>query len=156
MPAAVETECFATACGWPRGHAPFCQVIKQFRTVFSLAKGGAWFGELTLKTFGTMGEPPRYRWHLGCILLKMPAISLRTGGRLPSLEPALRSPRVSAIVRGYLGVSRQIIAAIWVAFFSRWLRSRCQQNHSMLHGYKVNALGKPTTQHGDGAFSYIS
>ena len=55
MPAAVETECFSTACGWPRGHAPFCQVIQQFRTVFSLAKGGAWFGELTLKTFGTMG-----------------------------------------------------------------------------------------------------
>ena len=25
------------------------------------------------------GEPPRYRWHLGCILLKMPAISLPTG-----------------------------------------------------------------------------
>ena len=24
-------------------------------------------------------EPPRYRWHLGCILLKMPAISLLTG-----------------------------------------------------------------------------
>ena len=24
-------------------------------------------------------EPPRYRWHLGCILLKMPAISLPTG-----------------------------------------------------------------------------
>ena len=28
------------------------------------------------------GEPPRYRWHLGCILLKMPAISLLTGGHL--------------------------------------------------------------------------
>ena len=26
-------------------------------------------------------EPPRYRWHLGCILLKMPAISLLTGPR---------------------------------------------------------------------------
>ena len=25
------------------------------------------------------GKPPRYRWHLGCILLKMPAMSLRTG-----------------------------------------------------------------------------
>ena len=24
-------------------------------------------------------KPPRYRWDLGCILLKMPAISLRTG-----------------------------------------------------------------------------
>ncbi len=26
------------------------------------------------------GELSRYRWHLGCILLKMPAISLLTGG----------------------------------------------------------------------------
>ena len=25
------------------------------------------------------GMPPRYRWHLGCILLKMPAVSLPTG-----------------------------------------------------------------------------
>ena len=25
------------------------------------------------------GTSPQYRWHLGCILLKMPAISLRTG-----------------------------------------------------------------------------
>ena len=25
------------------------------------------------------GKAPRYRWHLGCILLKMPAISLLTG-----------------------------------------------------------------------------
>ena len=25
------------------------------------------------------GEPPRYRWHLGCILPRVPAISLRTG-----------------------------------------------------------------------------
>ena len=25
------------------------------------------------------GKLPRYRWHLGCILLKMPAISFRTG-----------------------------------------------------------------------------
>ena len=25
------------------------------------------------------GKPPRYRWHLGCILLKMPAISLLAG-----------------------------------------------------------------------------
>ena len=39
--------------------------------------------------------------------------------RLPSLEPALRSPRVSAIVRGYLGVSRHNITAVWDAFFSR-------------------------------------
>eukprot|EP01045_Picozoa_sp_COSAG04_P015153 COSAG04_NODE_1179_length_7905_cov_12.347041_7_plen_135_part_00 len=27
----------------------------------------------------TAGEPPRYRWHLGCILLKLAAISLLAG-----------------------------------------------------------------------------
>ena len=30
------------------------------------------------------GTLPRYRWHLGCILLKMPAVSLRTGGAIRS------------------------------------------------------------------------
>ena len=33
-------------------------------------------------TISYEGEPPRYRWHLGCILLKMPAMSLSTGRRL--------------------------------------------------------------------------
>ena len=42
-----------------------------------------------------LGEPPRYRWHLGCILLKMPAISLRAGleefeALPPELQPFLR------------------------------------------------------------------
>ena len=32
-----------------------------------------------IESWGT-GELPRYRCHLGCILLKMAAISLRTGG----------------------------------------------------------------------------
>ena len=31
-------------------------------------------------TWGTVCKLPRYRWHLGCILLNMPAISLLTGG----------------------------------------------------------------------------
>ena len=34
---------------------------------------------------------PRYRWHLGCILLKMPAISLRTGAS--SRDGRRRDPR---------------------------------------------------------------
>ena len=29
--------------------------------------------------FASRGKLPRHRWHLGCILLKMPAISLLTG-----------------------------------------------------------------------------
>ena len=33
---------------------------------------------------GEGGKPPRYRWHLGCILLEMPAMSLSAG--LGSLE----------------------------------------------------------------------
>ena len=36
---------------------------------------GAFFG----MSESVYGEPPRYRWHLGCILVKVPAISLRTG-----------------------------------------------------------------------------
>ena len=36
------------------------------------------------------GKSPRYRWHLGCILLKTPAISLPTGGHThPSITVAL-------------------------------------------------------------------
>ena len=31
------------------------------------------------RSWRTIREPPQYRWHLGCILLKMPAISLLTG-----------------------------------------------------------------------------
>ena len=34
-------------------------------------------------------ELPRYRWHLGCILLKMPAISLPTGP--PSLPDSVET-----------------------------------------------------------------
>ena len=30
-------------------------------------------------TGGSSGQPPRYRCHLGCILLRTPAIPLRTG-----------------------------------------------------------------------------
>ena len=41
----------------------------------------AWGLNCDAVTFGkAIGKLPRYRWHLGCILLKMPAISLRTGG----------------------------------------------------------------------------
>ena len=36
----------------------------------------------SMELVGSEGKLPRYRWHLGCILLKMPAISLLTGGRL--------------------------------------------------------------------------
>ena len=37
-------------------------------------------GKGTITIYENTGEPPRYRRHLGCILLKMPAISLLTGG----------------------------------------------------------------------------
>ena len=42
---------------------------------------------------------PRYRWHLGCILLKMPAISLRTGTELvvPELEISGPEPKTTLI-----------------------------------------------------------
>ena len=43
------------------------------------AKACGWTGFLTVQAAmegeaANGGEPPRYRWHLGCILLKMPAI----------------------------------------------------------------------------------
>ena len=54
-------------------------------------------------------EPPRYRCHLGCILLKMAAMSLLTG-------PAHYQPmkKQGSIILGI--VSRHDIAGIWVAF----------------------------------------
>ena len=36
--------------------------------------------------FEGLGKPPRYCWHLGCILLRVPAISLRTGGDRRSMQ----------------------------------------------------------------------
>ena len=37
------------------------------------------YPSLTCPSDYVKGEPPRYRWHLGCILLKVPAMSLLTG-----------------------------------------------------------------------------
>ena len=54
------------------------------------------------------GEPPRYRCHLGRILLKMPAISLLTG--------------VVGLAGHETRVRRTIVAGIWVTFFQG-----CQQ-----------------------------
>ena len=43
-----------------------------------------WYRGDGIRIFGLTirdsGKPPRHRWHLGCILLKMAAISFRTGG----------------------------------------------------------------------------
>ena len=36
------------------------------------------------------GELSRYRWRLGCILLKMPAISMRAGARLMAGAAAVK------------------------------------------------------------------
>ena len=44
------------------------------------------------------GKPPRYRWHLSCILLKMPAISLSTGAdRIAAAMAAVAAPRFHAV-----------------------------------------------------------
>ena len=43
-----------------------------------------WFGAADSNGEEYSGRPPRYRRHLGCILLKMAAISLSTGGRTGS------------------------------------------------------------------------
>eukprot|EP01045_Picozoa_sp_COSAG04_P027141 COSAG04_NODE_3914_length_2425_cov_5.343508_1_plen_443_part_10 len=55
------------------------------RRALEASMGADWRGHSVLEyeDEGSLdGEPPRYRWHLGCILLKMPAISLLTGGHL--------------------------------------------------------------------------
>ena len=52
------------------------------------------------------GVPPRYRWHLGCILLKMAAISLRTGethefvGHLFDEKRQERQREAGEVIRG--------------------------------------------------------
>ena len=37
------------------------------------------FAEATAAFDAQPSKPPRYRWYLGCILLKVPAVSLRAG-----------------------------------------------------------------------------
>ena len=53
-------------------------------------------------------EPPRYRWHLGCILLKTPAISLRTGLQRARGGAALPG-RVTEAVRRSIGVEGEYV-----------------------------------------------
>ena len=50
---------------------------------------------------GWDGKSPRYRWHLGCILLKMPAISLLTGvfDDFPQLTKELGPPLAPRFAR---------------------------------------------------------
>ena len=44
------------------------------------------------------GKAPRYRWHLGCILLTMPATSLRRGAdRIAAAMAAVAAPRFHAV-----------------------------------------------------------
>ena len=62
-------------------------------------------------------KPPRYGWHLGCILLKTPAISLLTGpgGR----EPLFFNDSEYAYVNFISGVGN--VFGVW--FFKRYLRN---------------------------------
>ena len=57
LPGSVEAACYKTMCGFPHGHAPYCQILTEFRELYK-AQGGEqneWQGEMTVKTFGTMG-----------------------------------------------------------------------------------------------------
>ena len=59
-------------------------------------------GKPTVVVFLNGGKLPRYHWHLSCILLKMPAISLRTG----IVSPDRLAASKAAIVEGwYPGIS---------------------------------------------------
>ena len=44
------------------------------------------------KPFAGLSEPPRYRWHLGCIPPRAPVISLRTGACNPFSFVSLFNP----------------------------------------------------------------
>ena len=59
--------------------------------------------------FDLFRKLPRYRWHLGCILLKMPAISLSTGN-LPGGVAAVRQMVARFHARG--------VAVLWANFVS--------------------------------------
>ena len=56
---------------WMRDLVPYDQHVRAMATAF--------LGPLR-ENRRVRGEPSQYRWPLGCILLKMPAISLPTGG----------------------------------------------------------------------------
>ena len=51
------------------------------------------------------GKPHEYRWHLGCILLKMPAIFVRTGAGIQVRR--VRAHRGQALRRGQAGVRQR-------------------------------------------------
>ena len=57
------------------------------------------------------GKAPRYRWHLGCILLKVPAISLLTG-------PKYMCPDVPKGSTGGTGVAAPFRLHGWTKFFA--------------------------------------
>ena len=65
----LDQDLFSSAAGFYRGMTPLHVAAEHDNANAATA----------LLQHGGAGEPPRYRWHLGCILLKMPAISLRTG-----------------------------------------------------------------------------
>ena len=57
LPGSVEAGCYKTMCGFPHGNAPYCKILTEFRELYK-AQGGEqdeWQGEMTVKTFGTMG-----------------------------------------------------------------------------------------------------
>ena len=57
LPASVQTECYKDVCSFPHGKAPYCQILTIFRELYKAQAGeqAEWQGEMSLKTFGTMG-----------------------------------------------------------------------------------------------------
>jgi hypothetical protein len=57
LPASVQTECYKDECSFPHGKAPYCQILTEFRELYKAQAGeqAQWQGEMSLKTFGTMG-----------------------------------------------------------------------------------------------------
>ena len=60
------------------------------------------------------GQPPRYRCHLGCILLKMPAVSLPTGvalGRLSDYIGRFRCYLIALTCEGVMAFA--LVTGAW-------------------------------------------
>ena len=92
------------------------------------ASEAQWLEQMEAAGFDRDSEPPRYRWHLRCILPKMPAMSLLAGvsysgvnsslfnGMIAPWAPSSTGGTVSTAVRGaiwYQGESNVACSDVW-------------------------------------------
>ena len=113
------------SCGWRQAatlamHAQWRAAAREvFGSGVRLSMDAVNTGAVSGLSFYELSRKPHeHRWHLSCILPRVPPatiIVVRTGrGIVDVMLPEATN-----------GVSCNDIAAIWVAFFSRWQRYRC-------------------------------